>query len=92
MNTLFSQAVENIKILKDIGKNQQVVLSGSRKLDIQDDYEQLENISELENGIHFSFHHILSALSFLKFEETDTMIKLMDEALDNIFENLSYSN
>ena len=87
MNTLFSQAVENIKILRDIGKNQQVVLSESRKLDIQDDYEQLENISELENGIHFSFHHILSTLSFLKFEETDTMIKLMDEALDNIFEN-----
>lgn len=87
MNTLFSQALENIKILKSIGKNQQVVLSGSRKLDIQDDYEQLENISELENGIHFSFHHILSTLSFLKFEETDEIIQLMDEALDNIFEN-----
>lgn len=87
MNTLFSQAVENIEILKDISKNQHVVLSGSRKLDIQDDYEQLENIPELENGIHFSFHHILSSLSFLKFDETDTMIQLMDEALDNIFEN-----
>jgi hypothetical protein len=87
MNTLLSQAVENIRTLKYIRKNQQLVLSGSRKLDIQDDYEQLENISELENGIHFSFHHILSSLSFLKFEEADTLIEIMDEALDNIFKN-----
>ena len=91
MNTLLSQAIENINTLKSIGKNEQLVLSGSRKLDVQDDYEQLENILELENGIHFSFHQILSTLSFLKFEEADNLIKLMDEAIDNIFENQKLS-
>ncbi len=87
MNTLFNQAIENIKTLKDLSKDEILVLSGSRKLDIQDDYEQLENIVELENGIHFSFHQILSTLAFLKFEEADTLIGLMDEAIDKIFEN-----
>ena len=49
MNTLLSQAINNLKKLKDIEENQILVLSGSRELNFQDDYIQIENISELEN-------------------------------------------
>ena len=87
MNTLLSLAVKNLNVLTSINKNQQLVLSGSRKLNIQDDYVQLENVSEIENGIHFTFHQILSTLSFLNFEHADKLIEIMDEAIDNIFKN-----
>lgn len=87
MNTLLSQAQENLIILKNISKNDHLILSESRKLNIQEDYVQVDNTSELENGIHFTFHQVLSSLNFLKFEESDAFIQLMDEAIDNIFEN-----
>ena len=88
MNTLLSQAINNLKKLKDIEENQILVLSGSRELNFQDDYIQIENISELENGIHFTFHQILSSLSFLDFEKSDQLIKDMDIAIDRIFDNI----
>ena len=88
MNTLLHKSIENLKILKNVNKDQILLCTPSRDISIQDEYVQVDNINELESGIHFTFHQLLSSLDFIKYSDCDIIIKDIDQAIDNLYENI----
>lgn len=87
MTTLFQKSRENLKIIKNIGPEEILSSSSLRELSVQDDFVEVDNLHELENGIYFTFHQCLSDIPNLKFIEKDLLIKDIDDSIQNIYDN-----
>lgn len=87
MTTLSEKSRENLRILKNLGENDVLSSSTLRDLSIQEEFVEVENIREIENGIYFTFHQCLSDIVKMCFVERDVIIKDIDEAIQNIYDN-----
>lgn len=87
MTTLSEKSRENLRILKNLGENDVLSSSTLRDLSIQEEFVEVENIREIENGIYFTFHQCLSDIVKMCFVEKDVIIKDIDEAIQNIYDN-----
>ena len=65
MDTLFDTSKINLNILKNLKPKEILLSSRSRELSITEEYIQIDNIHEIENGIYFTFHQILSSLDLI---------------------------
>ena len=87
MNTLCEKSKNNLKIIKDLGNDSILSSSSSRDLIIQEEFVEVDNITDLENGLFFTFHQCLSDMINMDFIEKDTMINDIDECIQNIYDN-----
>ena len=87
MTTLSEKSINNLKIIKNLGENDILSSSSLRELSIQEEFIEVDNIRELENGIYFTFHQCLSDIVNMNFLEKDLIIKEIDQAIDNIYDN-----
>lgn len=87
MTTLSEKSRENLRILKNLGENDILSSSNLRKLSIQEEFVEVDNIREIENGLYFTFHQCLSDIVNMEFVEKDVIIKDVDEAIQNIYDN-----
>ena len=87
MTTLSEKSRENLRILKNLGENDILSSSSLREISIQEEFVEVDNITELENGLYFTFHQCLSDLVNMEFLEKDTVINDIDEAIQNIYDN-----
>ena len=87
MTTLTQKSRENLKIIKNLGHEEILSSSSLRELSIQDEFVEVDNLRELENGIYFTFHQCLSDIPHISFVEKDLLIKDIDECIQNIYDN-----
>ena len=87
MTTLSEKSRENLRILKNLGENDILSSSSLREISIQEEFVEVDNIRELENGLYFTFHQCLSDLVNMEFLEKDIVINDIDEAIQNIYDN-----
>ena len=87
MDTLFDTSKINLNILKNLKPKEILLSSRSRELSITEEYIQIDNIHEIENGIYFTFHQILSSLDLITIKEYHQLIEDMDQSIDKIYEN-----
>ena len=84
--TILNQnALNNLKILLNLKKDNNII-SHKTKLQIQNEYVQIDNTLELEYAIFFTFNQIFLS----KFNETinqEILIEHVNTAIDNIYEN-----
>lgn len=87
MNTLSEKSRVNLRILKNLGEHEILSSSSLREFSIQEEFVEVDNIREIENGIYFTFHQCLSDIVNMCFVEKDLIIKDIDEAIQNIYDN-----
>jgi hypothetical protein len=87
MNTLSEKSRVNLRILKNLGEHEILSSSSLREFSIQEEFVEVDNIREIENGIYFTFHQCLSDIVNMCFVEKDVIIKDIDEAIQNIYDN-----
>ena len=87
MNTLFGKSRNNLNIIKKLGNDSILSSSSSRDIIIQEEFIEIDNINDLENGIYFTFHQCLSDMIQMDFIEKDLLIKDIDECIQNIYDN-----
>lgn len=87
MTTLTEKSRENLKIIKNLGHEEILSSSSLRELSVQEEFVEVDNLNELENGIYFTFHQCLSDIPQLDFLEKDILIKDIDESIQNIYDN-----
>ena len=87
MNTLFEKSRNNLNIIKKLGNDSILSSSSSRDIIIQEEFIEIDNINDLENGIYFTFHQCLSDMIQMDFIEKDLLIKDIDECIQNIYDN-----
>lgn len=87
MTTLTQKSRENLKIIKNLGHEEILSSSSLRELSVQDEFVEVDNLRELENGIYFTFHQCLSDIPHISFVEKDLLIKDIDECIQNIYDN-----
>ena len=87
MNTLFEKSRNNLNIIKKLGNDSILSSSTSRDIIIQEEFIEIDNINDLENGIYFTFHQCLSDMIQMDFIEKDLLIKDIDECIQNIYDN-----
>ena len=56
MTTLLNLSEQNLEILSKLNGDSILLSSPMRILSIQEDFVQVDNIHELENGIYFTFY------------------------------------
>ena len=87
MSSLYDKSINNLKTLHSIQKDEILISSPSRELSIQGEYVQIDNRTELESAIFFTFHQILSLLNTFDIVKYCSLIETIDQTIDNIFEN-----
>tara|TARA_Y100000817_G_scaffold297903_1_gene274605 strand:+ start:376 stop:990 length:615 start_codon:yes stop_codon:yes gene_type:complete len=87
MNTLSEKSRNNLKIIKNLGNDSILSSSSSRDIIIQEEFVEVDNINDLENGLFFTFHQCLSDMVNMEFLEKDTLINDIEECIQNIFDN-----
>ena len=87
MTTLSDKSRNNLKIIKNLGVESILSSSSSRDISIQEEFIEVDNINNLENGLFFTFHQSLSDINNMRFVEKDTLINDIDECIQNIYEN-----
>lgn len=87
MSSLYDKSINNLKTLQSIQKDEILISSPSRELSIQGEYVQIDNRTELESAIFFTFHQILSLLNTFDIVKYCSLIETIDQTIDNIFEN-----
>lgn len=87
MNTLSEKSRNNLKIIKNLGNESILSSSSSRDITIQEEFVEIDNINNLENGLYFTFHQCLSDMVNMQFLEKDTLISDIDECIQNIYDN-----
>ena len=92
MTTLLNLSEQNLEILSKLNGDSILLSSPMRILSIQEDFVQVDNIHELENGIYFTFYQCLSSLDNVSFMKRDALIQRMDECIDRIYENQVLNN
>ena len=82
---LNQKALNNLKILLNLKKDNNII-SHKTKLQIQNEYVQIDNTLELEYAIFFTFNQMFLS----KFNETinqEILIENVNSAIDHIYEN-----
>jgi len=87
MNTLSEKSIKNLRILKNLKENDILSSTTLRELSIQEEFVEVENIKDIENGLYFTFHQCLSDIVNMSFVDKDIIIKDIDEAIQNIYDN-----
>ena len=87
MSTLSDKSRNNLKIIKNLGNNSILSSSPSRDMAIQEEFIEVDNINNLENGLYFTFHQCLSDTINMDFVEKDKLISDIDECIQNIYDN-----
>ena len=87
MTTLSTDALNNLKVIKNLGNDSILSSSSSRGIAIQEEFVEVDNINDLENGLHFTFHQCLSDMVYMSFIEKDVLIDDIDECIQNIYDN-----
>jgi len=87
MTTLSEKSIKNLRILKNLKENDILSSSTLRELSIQEEFVEVENIKDIENGLYFTFHQCLSDIVNMSFVDKDIIIKDIDEAIQNIYDN-----
>ena len=87
MNTLSEKSRNNLKIIKNLGNDSILSSSSSRDIIIQEEFVEVDNINDLENGLFFTFHQCLSDMVNMGFLEKDILINDIEECIQNIFDN-----
>ena len=87
MSTLSEKSRNNLKIIKHLENESILSSSSSRDITIQEEFIEVDNINNLENGLYFTFHQCLSDMVDMEFLEKDTLIRDMDDSIQNIYDN-----
>ena len=56
MTTLSTDALNNLNVIKNLGNDSILSSSSSRGIAIQEEFVEVDNINDLENGLLFTFH------------------------------------
>lgn len=97
MSLLDETAVNNLKILNDLNTNLnecQLVINGNKiTKSIDENYDKIINLRELEYPIYYTFNQLLNSVRYsnlYKIEgyKTKDLIRLMDNAIDCIVDML----
>jgi hypothetical protein len=84
MDTLNKKANNNLKLLLDLNHDDN--LNSKRgELLLQDDFVQVDNVSEIEYAIYFTFTELFSTNQNI-FYNTE-LLDLLDTCIENIFDN-----
>ena len=92
MNTLSDKSRTNLKIIKSMSDTSILSSSSSREITIQEEFIEVDNINNLENGLYFTFHQCLSDMANMTFIEKDILFGDLDECIQNIYDNKSLNN
>ena len=87
MTTLSDKSRENLKIIKNLGVESILSSTSSRDISIQEEFIEVDNINNLENGLFFTFHQCLSDMVDMDFIEKDNLFSDLDECIQNIYDN-----
>lgn len=87
MTTLSEKSIQNLRILKNLKENDILSSTTLKELSIQEEFVEVENIRDIENGLYFTFHQCLSDIVNMSFVDKDIIIKDIDEAIQNIYDN-----
>ena len=89
MEQLKETAFNNLQILVDL-KDTETITCHRREIQKQDEYVQVDNISELEYALFFTIHYLLT----MEYDENIDRNGLLDDidlAIDNIHKNENIS-
>ena len=78
---------DNINILKNL-KDSDNLICNRGEFKINDEFIQVENITEIEYGIYFSFHQLFLSIKKIKYNEIHNIIEDIDTCLHNIYGNI----
>ena len=92
MNTLSDKSRNNLKIIKSMCAESILSSSSSREITIQEEFIEVDNINNLENGLYFTFHQCLSDMVNMDFLEKDILFGDLDECIQNIYDNKSLNS
>jgi hypothetical protein len=97
MSELDKTAIENLKLLNDLNDNLkecQLVIDGNKLTkSVDENYDTIINLRELEYPIYFTFNQLLNSIRYsnlYKIEgySTKDLIRLMDNAIDCVVDML----
>ena len=89
MEQLKETAFNNLQILVDL-KDTETITCHRREIHKQDEYVQIDNISELEYALFFTIHYLLT----MEYDENINRTDLLDDidlAIDHIYKNKNIS-
>jgi len=89
MNTLKEKAENNLKYILEMGEND-TFISERGKLVPQEDFVQVNNLTDLEYAIYFTFHQYLLSDNMNKIYNHD-LIQKLDTSIDNLYDNKQFN-
>tara|TARA_B100001123_G_C15308090_1_gene1023395 strand:+ start:35 stop:616 length:582 start_codon:yes stop_codon:yes gene_type:complete len=89
MEQLKETAFNNLQILVDL-KDTETITCHRREIHKQDEYVQIDNISELEYALFFTIHYLLTMEYDGNINRND-LLDDIDLAIDNIYKNKNIS-
>ena len=84
------QANKNLKLLLEMDEND-VFLSKRGELMLQEDFVQVDNNTELEYAIYFTYHQLLSSSEKNNLFFNKDLILKLDQSIDNLFDNKQFN-
>ena len=87
MGTLSEKSRNNLKIIKNLKSDSILSSSSSRDITIQEEFVEVDNINNLENGLYFTFHQCLSDMVDMEFIEKNNLINDIEDCIQNIYDN-----
>jgi hypothetical protein len=84
-NPLLEKALTNLEVILQ-SKPNQVFLAKRGVLQAQDEFVSLDDTTELEYAIYFTFHQLFLMFDSYKYDKKVMFCKL-DDAIDNLYEN-----
>ena len=92
MTTLSDKSRLNLNKIKNLGNEEILSSSTLRVISIQEDFVEIDNIRDLENGLYFTFHQCLSDIVNMTFIQKDIMIRDIDQCIQNIYDNINLNS
>ena len=89
MNTLKEKAENNLKYILEMGEND-TFISERGKLVPQEDFVQVNNLTDLEYAIYFTFHQYLLSDNMNKIYNHN-LIQKLDTSIDNLYDNKQFN-
>lgn len=84
-NPLLEKALTNLEVILQ-SKPNQVFLAKRGVLQAQDEFESLDDTTELEYAFYFTFHQLFLMFDSYKYDKRELFCKL-DDAMDVLYEN-----
>lgn len=84
-NPLLEKAITNLEVILQ-SKPNQVFLAKRGVLQAQDEFESLDDTTELEYAFYFTFHQLFLMFDSYKYNKRELFCKL-DDAMDVLYEN-----